>query len=225
MGSKNPLWCHAIVRAWCEWMTWIPKSYTQTHTHTYRERDTLIHTHSLANICTFVMLRPWLLGVLAVQTGVQNNWQIFYSCRTFCCFHFAYNFALMYLFVFFRAESAMEGACCPFTILSTIMLGTSTHLSATSLTLYNIIIIVDFFVVSWDYADCLASIRHEFDGVFRAYQQPKPSIMQQVLEACSLAYRLALPGGVVCPNELFRVIKSSASNRIKLVHKYNMCST
>lgn len=43
MGSKNPLWCHAIVRAWCEWMTWIPKSYTQTHTHTRTERYTDAH--------------------------------------------------------------------------------------------------------------------------------------------------------------------------------------
>lgn len=114
------------------------------HTHTHAQRDTQMHTHSLVNICTFVMLRPWLLAVLAVQTGVQNNWLIFYSCRTFCCFDFACNFALICLF-FLRAECAMEGACCPYTILSSIMLGTSTQLSATSLTLYNIIIIVDFF--------------------------------------------------------------------------------
>lgn len=31
----------------------------------------------------------------------------------------------------------------------------------------------------------IASTRFGFDGVLRAYQQPKPSIMQQVLEACS----------------------------------------
>lgn len=71
---------------------------------------------------------------------------------------------------------------------TTIMPGTSTHLSATSLTLYNIIIIVDFFFGFGTLGIMqIASTRPASGSMacLRAYQQPKPSIMQQVLAACS----------------------------------------
>lgn len=41
----------------------------------------------------------FMLLLLPVQTGVQNNWQIFYRCRTFC--YFAFSHVILHLFVCF----------------------------------------------------------------------------------------------------------------------------
>lgn len=72
-------------RAWLRRMDEMNFAYTQTHTHrqTQRYRNAYI-IHVLAMACT----------LLAVQTGVQNNWQIFYSCHLFV-------HVILYLFVCF----------------------------------------------------------------------------------------------------------------------------
>lgn len=74
MGSKNPLWCYAIVRGWGEWMRWTLR--THKHTHTGRHRDT--------GTRTLFMFWPWLV-LCSLCRQVCKITGKYFTAVTFLC--------------------------------------------------------------------------------------------------------------------------------------------